>query len=73
RNNTVPGTNNDWSDESAEAITRTAAAVGAFPLPAASKDAALILSLEPGAYVAQVTSPEVGDSGQALIEVYMLP
>lgn len=65
--------NNDWSDESAESITRTATAVGAFPLPTASKDAALILSLAPGAYVAQVTSPDAGDSGQALIEVYILP
>lgn len=73
RNQTVPGTNNDWADENAEAISRTSIAVGAFPLPTASKDAALILSLEPGAYVAQVSSPDAGDSGQALIEVYMLP
>jgi hypothetical protein len=73
RDNAVIDTNNDWSDENAESIGRTAAAVGAFPLPAASKDAALILTLAPGAYVAQVTSPETGDSGQALIEVYMLP
>ena len=73
RDNAIMGSNNDWTDESAESITRTAAAVGAFPLPPASKDAALILTLAHGAYVAQVTSPEVGDSGQALIEVYILP
>lgn len=73
RDNVLVGSNNDWSDGSAESITRAAAAVGAFPLPAASKDAALILTLAPGAYVAQVTSPEAGDSGQALIEVYILP
>jgi hypothetical protein len=73
RDNAIMGSNNDWTDESAESITRTATAVGAFPLPTSSKDAALILSLAPGAYVAQVTSPEAGDSGQVLIEVYILP
>ena len=51
----------------------SSAAVGAFPLSAGSKDAVVILSLPAGAYVAQVTSPDAADSGQALIEVYILP
>lgn len=71
--NTIVGANDDWSSENAESVRRTSAAVGAFPLPTASKDAVIILNASPGAYVAQVTSPETGDRGQALIEVYILP
>ena len=73
RDNLTVGTNDDWSSESAEAISRTTAIAGTFPLAPASKDAATILVLSPGAYVAQVTSPDSTDSGQTLIEVYMLP
>lgn len=51
------------------------AAVGAFPLAPGSKDAALVLELEPGAYTATLTgqiNPATGDSdvGVGLIEVY---
>lgn len=73
RDNITVGTNDDWSSESAEAISRTTAIAGTFPLVTASKDAATILVLSPGAYVAQVTSPDSADSGQTLIEVYILP
>jgi hypothetical protein len=46
--------------------------VGAFPLPNGSHDAALLITLPPGSYTAQVTG--VGNStGVALIEVYDLP
>ena len=65
--------NDDWGSESAPSINRTGAIVGAFPMATGSKDSAVILSLSPGAYVAQVDSPESDDSGQALIEVYVLP
>ncbi len=71
--NAVITSNDDWSSENAESLSRTSTAVGAFPLPTASKDAATILVLPPGAYIAQVNSPEPGESGQALIEVYILP
>jgi hypothetical protein len=71
--NRAAGSNDDWSSESGESISRTSIAVGAFPLPTASKDAAAILVLSPGAYIAQVTSPDSNDSGQALIEIYILP
>ena len=71
--NFTVGTNDDWSSESATAIMRTSAAVGAFPLSAGSRDAVVILSLKAGAYVAQVNSPDATDTGQALIEVYILP
>jgi hypothetical protein len=43
--------------------------VGAFPLRSGSKDAALIVTLQPGAYTVQVTSVS-GATGVALIEVY---
>ena len=43
--------------------------IGAFALPAGSKDAVLLTALEPGAYTAQVTG--VGQaSGTALVEIY---
>ena len=71
--NAVVGANDDWSSESARALSRAAAVVGAFPLPENSADAAVILSLPPGAYIAQVTSSDKTDSGEALIEVYLFP
>ena len=46
--------------------------VGAFPLAEGSADAALVLTLPPGAYTAQLSAPET-EGGEALIEVYVLP
>ena len=51
------------------AIATTAQRVGAFVLPAGSKDAVLLTTLEPGAYTAVVTGAN-GATGVALIEVY---
>jgi hypothetical protein len=63
---TVIATNNDWSDP---AVAATAAAVGAFPLPVGSKDAASVLQYTPGSYTVQVSG--VGaSSGIVLIEIY---
>jgi hypothetical protein len=47
-------------------------ATGAFPLPLASKDAALLVTLQPGAYTAQVSGIG-GTTGVALVEVYEAP
>lgn len=45
------------------------AKVGAFPLPAGSKDAVLLVTLQPGVYTVEVTG--VGNTtGVALVEVY---
>lgn len=71
--NLVLGSNDDWSSESAAGINRAGALVGAFPFSAASKDSALLVRVEPGAYIAEVTSVEAGDAGEALIEIYVLP
>ena len=51
-------------------ITETAAAAGAFPLTPGSRDSALLLSLDPGNYTAQLAAP-AGD-GTALIEFYVV-
>ena len=46
--------------------------VGAFPLTAGSKDSALVVTLPSGNYTA-VVSGASGDTGIALVEVYLLP
>jgi hypothetical protein len=62
--------NNDWGGTSA--LAAAFAGVGAFALPAASRDAALVTTLVPGNYTVQVTG--VGNTtGTALIEVYDVP
>ena len=53
--------------ENATAARRT----GAFALPAASRDTALVLTLEPGAYTAQLSSA-TGTTGAAMIELYVV-
>jgi hypothetical protein len=60
----------DWGAAAdAAAIAEAAVAVGAFPLARDSRDAALLLTLEPGAYTAVVTGQGVA-AGVALVEVY---
>ena len=58
------GTNDNWSAD--PGIASTAALVGAFPLAATSRDAALLLSLAAGDYSAHVG----GARGVALVELY---
>lgn len=62
-------TNDNWSG--APETAAAAASVRAFPLAASSRDAALVLNLEPGAYTAQVVGAG-GATGEALIEIYAL-
>jgi hypothetical protein len=50
-------------------VAATSARAGAFALPPRSRDAALLLTLEPGAYTA-VASGENNSAGIALVEVY---
>jgi hypothetical protein len=69
--------NDDWSspadgDERANAIRTATAACGAFPLPADSWDATVLVTLQPGVYAAQVTGAG-GSTGRVLLEVYGLP
>jgi hypothetical protein len=64
---TVIKQNTGWGSD--PSITAAAAKVGAFAWAAGSVDAALLVTLQPGLYTAQVTGAG-GDSGVALIEVY---
>lgn len=62
--------NDDWgAGSSAESVRASAARVGAFPFPAGSRDAALLVALQPGAYTAQVSGSDAR-GGVALVEVY---
>ncbi len=49
-----------------------ARSVGAFDLTLASRDAALVLTLAPGAYTAQISGIG-GTTGEAIVEVYEVP
>jgi hypothetical protein len=65
--------NEDWRTASPDSIRNTGAVVGAFPLSSTSADSAVVLSVGGGAYVVEVSSANPSDSGQVLIEVYVLP
>ena len=56
----------------AAALILAASQSGATPLASGSTDAAIIVTLPPGAYTAQVSS-QSGVAGTALVEVYELP
>lgn len=69
----VVAENNDWSVSSnGSAIAASAQVVGAFVLPANSQDAALLLTLPPGAYTAQISGVN-NTTGVALVELYEVP
>jgi len=70
---TVIAANDNWSAAgNATDIATAATTAGAFTLPADSKDAAVLLTLPPGAYTATVSGAN-GTRGVALIEIYELP
>ena len=64
-------TNAGWANSAAIATAATEA--GAFALAAGSRDAALLVTLKPGSYTAQVKASQVTSSGVALIEIYEVP
>ncbi len=66
-------TNDDWGSASnADEVASLAAQVGAQPFAANSKDAALLVSLDPGVYTVVVSGAGTS-SGVALAEVYEVP
>jgi len=67
----VISTNEGWA--SSAAIATAAIQTGAFALPAGSKDASVLITLNPGAYTAQIKSAKNASSGVALIEIYEVP
>ncbi|MDA8527876.1 immunoglobulin domain-containing protein [Opitutaceae bacterium] len=62
------GTNDNWSPGLRPSFQKT----GAFDLTTLSLDAAMVITLEPGAYTAQVSGAD-GGTGQAIVEIYELP
>jgi hypothetical protein len=65
--------NDDWGVGADAAQTATVATVvGAFPLSTASKDAAFVVTLPPGAYTIHASGKN-GSTGVALVEVYLVP
>jgi hypothetical protein len=67
---TVVATNTGWgSAANASDITAAAIQVGAFSWSSGSADSALLVTLQPGSYTAEVSGAS-GDQGIALVEVY---
>jgi len=65
--------NDDWGTAANLAELRvTTAAVGAFTLTEGGKDSAILATLDPGTYSAQVSGVN-GSTGISLIEIYELP
>lgn len=72
RGSTVLATNDNWSSATnAVEISATATVVGAFALPAGSRDAALVTTLPAGGYTA-IVSGVGGTTGTALVELYVV-
>lgn len=61
--------NDDWSGQD---IADASAAVFAFSVPAGSKDAALLVTLDPGQYTVHLSGVG-GSTGVALLEIYEVP
>ena len=71
RGDTKLSENDNWSTSPAATdVAATTTRVGGFTLASGSADAALLLTLEPGAYTAQVSAAPGSASGNALVEVY---
>ena len=68
---TLLASNNGWGGTTE--VSSTASSVGAFGWSSpTSNDSALLLTLPPGAYTAQVSGAS-GDTGVALVEIYEVP
>ena len=64
--------NDDWgTNANAAQLPALFAKLGAFALPAGSKDAALLLTLDAGCYSFQVSGADSG-TGVALLEIYIV-
>ncbi|MBT5902953.1 MAG: DUF1800 family protein [Opitutaceae bacterium] len=66
--NNLIATNDNWTS-TAEATFGT---VGAFALPAGSRDAAMVVTLEPGVYSAHAAGLGADANGEGMIEIYDL-
>lgn len=64
--------NDNWDSTNGAAMTAAFTQAGAFPFASGSKDAALVVDLQPGANYTIQVSGVAGVTGAALIEVYDL-
>ncbi len=72
-NSKIMTTNTGWSTSVLKGdVVGMASLVGAFPLAKDSADCAALLTLNPGSYTIQVSGVD-GTTGEALVEVYLLP
>jgi hypothetical protein len=70
---TLVASNTGWQTATSPSdITSVGKIVGAFALQSGSADSALLLTLQPGSYTAEVTGTN-GATGIALVEVYQAP
>lgn len=73
RGDTTIATNDNWQEQAnSPAVATAAVSTGAFALATGSKDSALVLTLNPGAYTFRVAG-NGASTGVALVEVYVLP
>lgn len=67
------GSNDNWNDAAnAATVVTVSAQIGAFSLANGTKDAVLLVTLQPGIYSAKVTGAN-NTTGIALVEVYEAP
>lgn len=71
RGQALVAANDRWDETAGTEIEAAAADVQTFPLLPGSADAAMVVTLEPGSYGAQIASAD-GTPGIALVEVYLL-
>lgn len=74
RGNTQIGANDDYASGANidTTLPATFTRVGAFSLTANSRDAALVTTLDPGPYTAQIRGGTATETGEVLLEVYFL-
>jgi hypothetical protein len=70
---TIVATNDRWeSDSNVAAVVKASSVTGAFNLATGSEDAALLVTLSPGAYTVEVSGKN-NLEGVALLEIYEVP
>lgn len=74
RGSTMIGSNDDFSSGANvdPTLPQQFSRVGAFALTNGSRDAAMVTTLEPGAYTAQIRGVSATETGEVLMEVYFL-
>jgi hypothetical protein len=74
RGNELIATNSAWGEiNSGEEVAAATAAAGGFPLAAGSRDAALVVTLEPGVYTLTVEEANSASTRTVLVELYSVP